>query len=842
MLSFVLGTMARNDRLKRHLKWRGYLNGPSAQWNYVSANRTSSLKRIFRDMFVVAGILLMTACSPLPLRKSGLDPMLTATVTDTSMPNPSPALISTFASTLVPTWTSSATCTSTIRPTVTHTLTPSATPSASATPSPSTTSLPSITPSPTVPMNSLEKVIQVRADLGWQNTNVYITNNDDVLIQYVSGQWTHWKGTVPMSDASGKYGYVCADAMAASSCVEPVPDFRTGALIGQVHRRLLRIGNRLQFTSTDTGYLFLRINDADIGLSDNAGSITVKIIVRRPASKLVVAPTLTPRPTSVPTRTPKPAQFALPDLDVEYIARTPSYRYDEPKKWPSPGEIVTFQGHIANRGGPSTGSFVYAWFVDGVEQTQGTHPGLASNHVDTLVFSWRWQSGIHTIRLTLDPSNALEEVSENNNTVEDRINALSLGIWVEQSFYDFYNEHVFLAGWGGNSFADWLQRHVAIWNDMLASAVHSLTPQGIFDRFRLDKIVVVSDDSPCWGNIPANDRTVDLIWGFRSEGVGVRANNDCPGITPAYRDDSSLWDRDMGFLHELSHARYLVDLYGMNVESHEQKLVYGVGPEDRTLVLAEVPDIPEFRPPMNLIVNGELIVCHNRVGNRLMNCDRGQESTYRRAHPTGSIVFADQIHVQDGQGNALAGGAGLPAIHGAFFRNRYFGQDLMNAGTGYGEHSAVAWNRIAGQRPVCGNYNAPCNVGEYLNDIPADNVVELRWPDGTAIPGAYIEVFQARPYPIMYGKTYRSTPDFVVTTDESGRASLGAFPFGKKPPIVHGYGHSNAVLLLKIIAGDKVGAVFLDVTDFNIEYWRGNTQRAVYPITFEHYVTVQSRP
>lgn len=792
--------------------------------------RADSLKRGFYVILAVTAVLSLAACSSLSapesisyLRRTA-NVTTTFTVTTTSTPTPNPTFTPTPTSTLTLTWTPGKTYTPTSSPTATHTPTPS------------------VTPSPTISITVLDKRVQVRADLGWQETGVYITDGDDVMVNYISGQWTHWKGAVPMSDASGKHGYVCANAMPASSCVEPVPDFRTGALIGRIDKRLLKIGNHLQFTSKDTGYLFLRINDADVGLGDNAGSITVEIVIRRPAAKMVVAPTLTPRPTRPPTRTPKPAQFVLPDLDVEYIARTPAYRYDEPKKWPAPNEMVTFRGHIANRGGVLTGGFTYAWFIDGMEQARGTHPGLASNYEDNLVFSWRWQTGVHTIRLTLDPSNDINEVSENNNSVEDRIDALSLGIWVEQGFYDFYNEHVFRAGWGGNSFADWLQRHVTTWNDMLASAVHPLTPQGIIDRIRLDKIVVEPDDTPCWGNIPADDRTVDLIWGFRSEGVGVQANNDCPGITPGYRDNASLWNLDLGLLHELSHARYLVDLYGMNVESHEKKLVHGVGPEDRTLVLTDVPDIPEFTPPMNLIVNGELIVCRGRAANSLTDCDRGQEGTYPRSHPAGSTVFADQIHVQDGQGNALAGGPGLPAINGAFFRDRYFRHDLMNAGTGYGEHSAVAWNRIAGRRPVCGNYNAPCNVGEYLNDIPADNIVELRWPDGTVIANARIEVFQARPYPIAYGKTYLSTPDFVVTTDDAGRASLGAFPFGKKRPIVHGYGHSNAVLLLKIVVQNKVGAYFLEVIDFNLAFWRGNTQRAIYPITFERYVTVSARP
>ena len=44
-----------------------------------------------------------------------------------------------------------------------------------------------------------------------------------------------------------------------------------------------------------------------------------------------------------------------PDLDVAYIARLPRYDYDASKNLPSQGDLVTFEAHIANRGGQATG-------------------------------------------------------------------------------------------------------------------------------------------------------------------------------------------------------------------------------------------------------------------------------------------------------------------------------------------------------------------------------------------------------------------------------------------------------------------------------------------------------
>jgi photosystem II stability/assembly factor-like uncharacterized protein len=534
---------------------------------------------------------------------------------------------------------------------------------------------------------------------------------------------------------------------------------------------------------------------------------------------------------------------SLPDLNVRFIQRTPAYAWDQPQKWPAPGEPVTFTGHIANRGGTAVGSFAYAWAIDGASQPTQTHPGLAAGAESQVTLSWLWQTGVHSVALTLDPSGSVTETFELNNKIEDRTNGLSLGIYVEQAVYDFFNENVWQSGWGGNSFDDWIQRHVTIWNQMFATAVYPLTPGGVIDRVRLDKVVRVPDGGiNCNPNFPADDKTIDLIWGFLSEMVGVPSTPGCPGWTARYRDDKSTWDKDLGILHELSHARYLIDLYGMNVHSHEQTLTAAVDAAAPTIQLSAAPDDPEYQLPAYLIVNGEIILCTNKAGNTFTNCLRGHMGTTPRSHAAGSTVHADRIFVQDGLGNALAGGPAMPASGGLFYREQYDGQDLMISDIAqYGEHSAMAWNRIAGQRPVCGNYTAPCNLGEYLNDIPDNNLVEVRWPDGSVIPTALVEAYQARPYdphPTWYGKSYTNTADLVLVTDSSGRASLGAFPLGSAPPVAHGYGFSNAVLLLKIVADGRLGVQFLEVTRLNLAYWSGDIESAVYPVTLTYSTTL----
>ena len=87
------------------------------------------------------------------------------------------------------------------------------------------------------------------------------------------------------------------------------------------------------------------------------------------------------------------------DLDVTFINRAPlyraycvQYRYDAPetpgrpylcpgsendRRWPEPGELVTFTAHIVNKGTAASPAFGYAWRIDGAEVARGMLPALA---------------------------------------------------------------------------------------------------------------------------------------------------------------------------------------------------------------------------------------------------------------------------------------------------------------------------------------------------------------------------------------------------------------------------------------------------------------------------------
>ncbi len=433
--------------------------------------------------------------------------------------------------------------------------------------------------------------------------------------------------------------------------------------------------------------------------------------------------------------------------------------------------------------------------------------------------SWPWVHETKTVKFALDTGNVVPELSETNNQVTDRTDALSLGIWVEQSSYNFFNEHVIQSGWGGNSFDDWLQRHVNIWNDMFADA-------GIYDRVRLAKVVIKPDGAlNCNGNLPEIDSSIDLIWGFMAESVGVSTPANCTFLTPRYRDDQTTWDRDMGLIHELNHARYHIDLYGLNFYVHARPLAKAINATVQEITLIDPPDFPEYQPPVYFAIDGELIYCTTRSAATFGNCTRGAEGTTARAHGDGATAHVATIRVQDGKGNAIVGSNILPVDNPygqMVYEEPYAGSDIMDGGVHYGEYSAYVFNRIAGQRARCGNANAPCNIGEFLDEIPVANILEVRNESGQPIANASVELYRARPYDnVWYARQFMATPDRIYVTDSNGQVDLGPTPFSESGDITHTWGYSNAILLLKITTPNGTYARFLDITSFNLAYWKG---------------------
>ncbi len=454
------------------------------------------------------------------------------------------------------------------------------------------------------------------------------------------------------------------------------------------------------------------------------------------------------------------------DLNVTLIGQSPEYAYDASKNRPEPGDAVTFTARVRSWGSAPIASVPYQWSVDGQPAGGGTLTNLSAGDERMVTLPWTWQAGPHTVRFVVDPANAIGEVSELNNALEVRTDAILVGFWVERSVYDYFRQRQRDLGIGSNSWEDWAQRQMAWWNELSAAAVWPIAPAGVLDRVAIDSIIVVPDGAlPLAGGIATNnpdlrDRTVDLMWGFPASLLsgGLYANTTAVEPWNAFYRESSL-------LHELGHARYLIDSYGFD--------------------------------------------------------------THNTAHNGGH----DSVQILE-NGVPVAGSTLMPylAFGVVVYYNKSGGVMSGPYGFVWSPYEAAALNLIAGRRARCGNYNAPCNIGVFLQDLPQRNHLTLRLADGRPMKGADVRLYRAGPGPGWYGKTIDNTPDAFYTTDGDGRIELPRNPFNPGGSIVHTFGHSNGVLVLRISHASGLFYRFLEVTDFNLAYWAGWTQDAFYEL------------
>lgn len=469
------------------------------------------------------------------------------------------------------------------------------------------------------------------------------------------------------------------------------------------------------------------------------------------------------------------------DLGIGWIHRSPEIDFvqgalDPTREgWPTVAQSITWDAQVKNWSLFARMNVSYRWTLNGAPIASG-HVDLPSGTYVTVSLPRAWSFQRQRLKFELDPTNQVHEIEERNNSLEILTDALSVGFYVEQSVYDHFARHQHRLGVGANSWEDWAQRHIITWNSMFENARFAATPNGVLDRLRLDKITVLPDGSlPLAGGLPGNhpnlnDRTVDLQWGFPSS-ILTWAYKDFTTIPGPDGSPENFFHFEGSLMHELGHARYLIDLYGFNV-SDGQWTPTGITGKGSNIAITEA---------------GQLI-----VGTPYMPIQAWEHVHYT---PMRGLMSRPYIFVD--------------------------------------EFSAAALNRIAGHRARLGNANAPGNIGIFLNDLPLQNRLTVRDSLGQVLAGASVKVFQAGPKPGQwYGKYFDNTPDLQLTTDVEGRVLLGRNPFGSSG-IVHTYGHSNGVVIIRIEHQGRVGYAFLESWRFNLEYWKGKSSLADYDLSVQ---------
>jgi hypothetical protein len=146
-------------------------------------------------------------------------------------------------------------------------------------------------------------------------------------------------------------------------------------------------------------------------------------------------------------------------------------------------------------------------------------------------------------------------------------------------------------------------------------------------------------------------------------------------------------------------------------------------------------------------------------------------------------------------------------------------------------HTATALNRLAGQRPLPSRF-----TGFFLTDLPLENRLTLRDADNRVLPGAGVQIFQGvGSQPGTYERHFDATPDIELTADADGHVTLGHRPFAQYPYYSPESNRGNlwvteGVLIVRVAHGGRVGYGFLEVSDFNLEYWRGHPELGEYEL------------
>jgi hypothetical protein len=111
---------------------------------------------------------------------------------------------------------------------------------------------------------------------GWQQTSFELSKNKSYTVSYLSGTWTVDKRNFPQV---GPGGYDNSTDQTIYQGCKYYPQRNYGVLLGKVggSGADFPIGDGGMFTAASSGPLYLRINDDDACLGDNAGSVKMYI-------------------------------------------------------------------------------------------------------------------------------------------------------------------------------------------------------------------------------------------------------------------------------------------------------------------------------------------------------------------------------------------------------------------------------------------------------------------------------------------------------------------------------------------------------------------------------------
>jgi outer membrane protein assembly factor BamB len=228
----------------------------------------------------------------------------------------------------------------------------------------------------------------------------------------------------------------------------------------------------------------------------------------------------------------------------------------ETPRWPDIGDPLTYTATIRNRGTNAIDvSAMITWRLDGDIADQATQPvSIEPGQSTTFTYTLNWDGLSHDIQFALDITDAREE----NNSLAINTKSVPFLTYIDYSFYQRYRLNTpTYPDAQTDDLIDWLNRHVARFNQMFADA-------GCEKRVHYDVLEILPDGSPD----PDIDRQPFAIFPFR-----YRVTDGEPRLSGYYNPTD---DIDYGLLHEMAHQLGLIDIYQLDVPADVNE-VSGMG-------------------------------------------------------------------------------------------------------------------------------------------------------------------------------------------------------------------------------------------------------------------------
>jgi hypothetical protein len=249
---------------------------------------------------------------------------------------------------------------------------------------------------------------------------------------------------------------------------------------------------------------------------------------------------------------------------VTFARRLGSGQTDATQRFPRNGDRVNYTAYVRNRGTNAfCGDVTIQWRVNGaLVSEQRVYLALQPGETRSFTYTRTWDNTDPEIRFTL--SSGLDERAANNSLA---IHAKSVAFrsFVDRTYLEEFRERSRRDSRATtDDFIDWLNHHMRHFNLMFADA-------GSPKRVHYDVIDILEDDQP--------DPNLGNEWHhfalFPLPTPRFRAGDGYLRELPytAYYEQQR--DIDKGLLHEFGHQLGLIDLYRLNVGSH-QNLVNGM--------------------------------------------------------------------------------------------------------------------------------------------------------------------------------------------------------------------------------------------------------------------------